>query len=388
MEAPEILNQLQTELKAFIDKANAEQKNLGTVLAETKTAIDGINQRINEIEVRMAKPSTSDEPKTLVDTLKENESVQRLCRDKRGSAVLEFKSLADLEQKTTITSAALGSGTAGVLMPMKVPGIVPGAEQRLTIRDILPVGQTAQNAVYYVAENAFTNATSPQTEASDKAESALTFTTATAPVRTLAHWIPAAKQALDDFAELAGYINRKLIYGLKYKEEQELLSGDGTGQHIKGLITAATSFSTALLVPASAGWNKADVIRRAIQQVETANETPVDFIVMNPVNWADIELTKTTAYEYVAGNAFLPLTKRLWGVPVVTTNAITSGTFLVGSSANAQIWDRQGVTVEISTEHYDYFVKNMIAVRCEERLALSIYRGASFVTGSLTTSPA
>ncbi len=388
MEAPEILNQLQTELKSFIDKANAEQKNLGAVLAETKAAIDGINQRINEIEVRMAKPDTSSEPKTLVDTLKENESVQRLCRDKRGSAVLEFKSLADLEQKTTISSTALGSGTAGVLMPMKVPGIVPGAEQRLTIRDILPVGQTAQNAVYYVAENAFTNATSPQTEASDKAESALTFTTATAPVRTLAHWIPAAKQALDDFAELAGYINRKLIYGLKYKEEQELLSGDGTGQHIRGLITAATSFSTGLLVPASAGWNKADVIRRAIQQVETANETPVDFIVMNPVNWADIELTKTTAYEYVAGNAFLPLTKRLWGVPVVTTNAITSGTFLVGSSANAQIWDRQGVTVEISTEHYDYFVKNMIAVRCEERLALSIYRGAAFITGSLTTSPA
>lgn len=388
MDPKEILAQLQGELKNFIDKAQAEQKNLGTVLVETKDAIQAINKRIDEVEVRMAKPAAGEEHKTIADELKENESFQRLQCDGRGSARISFKSLADLERKTTITSAAVGNATSGVLNPMRVPGIVPAAQVNLTIRDILPVGQTSANAIDYVKENAFTNAASPQTEASDKAESALTFTTATAAVRTLAHWIPATRQVLDDFAELGGYINRKLLYGLKLKEEQELLSGDNTGVHLNGIITQATSFNTGLLVPASAGWNKADVIARAIQQVQSANETPVDFIVLNPVNWWDMQLTKTSAYEYVAGNAYNPLPPRLWGVPVVVTNSITSGTFLVGSSAQAQIWDRMGVEVEISTEHSDYFIKNMVAIRIEERLTLAVYRPAAFITGSLSTSPA
>lgn len=388
MDTQEILTQLQTELKGFIDKAQAEQKANGTVLVETKDAIQAINKRIDEIEVRMAKPAVGDEHKSIADELGENESFQRVQRDGRGTAHISFKTLADLERKTTITSATVGSATSGVLNPMRVPGIVPAAEQRLTIRNILPVGQTSANAIDYVKENVFTNAASPQVEGSDKAESALTFTTGTAAVRTLAHWIPATRQVLADFGELAGYINRKLLYGLKLKEETELLSGDNTGVHLNGLITQATSFTTGLLVPASAGWNKADVIRRAIQQVESANETPVDFIVLNPVNWADMELTKSTTYEYVAGNPYKPLPPMLWGVPVVVTNAITSGTFLVGSSAQAQIWDRQGVELEISTEHSDYFIKNMVAIRIEERLTLAVYRTAAFVTGSLTTSPA
>jgi hypothetical protein len=46
------------------------------------------------------------------------------------------------------------------------------------------------------------------------------------------------------------------------------------------------------------------------------------------------------------------------------------------------------MTVEISTEHADYFVRNLVAVRAEKRLALVTKRPASFVSGSFTTSPA
>jgi hypothetical protein len=41
----------------------------------------------------------------------------------------------------------------------------------------------------------------------------------------------------------------------------------------------------------------------------------------------------------------------------------------------------------VSTEHSDYFVKNLVAIRAEKRLALITRRPASFVTGSFTTSP-
>ena len=44
--------------------------------------------------------------------------------------------------------------------------------------------------------------------------------------------------------------------------------------------------------------------------------------------------------------------------------------------------------VEVSTEHQDFFTKNLVAVRAEKRLALVVKRPNSFVTGSFTTSPA
>jgi hypothetical protein len=41
----------------------------------------------------------------------------------------------------------------------------------------------------------------------------------------------------------------------------------------------------------------------------------------------------------------------------------------------------------ISTEHSTYFTENKIAVRAEKRVALVVYRPASFIFGSFTTSP-
>jgi hypothetical protein len=49
---------------------------------------------------------------------------------------------------------------------------------------------------------------------------------------------------------------------------------------------------------------------------------------------------------------------------------------------------RQDATVEISTEHADYFVRNMVAIRAELRAALVVMRPGAYVKGNLTSSPA
>jgi hypothetical protein len=47
----------------------------------------------------------------------------------------------------------------------------------------------------------------------------------------------------------------------------------------------------------------------------------------------------------------------------------------------AGIWDRDDATVEVSREHADFFIKNMVAVLCEERLALTVFRSDALVGG-------
>jgi HK97 family phage major capsid protein len=389
MEFETILTEIKTDLAGFVAKANEEIKSLGGANKETIEKIDKLQKQLNEVDMKLARPAGGDAPKSLLDELKNNEAVQRLAKDRSGRAILTFKGLGDIERKTTVTSAAVGSATSGVLMFERMPGIVPQAMKKMFIRDLLPSAPVGANAIDYVKVNAFTSAASPQAEAANKDEAALTFTTATANVRTLAHWIPATKQVLDDMPGLAAMIQSELIYGLKDKEEQEILSGDNTGVHLNGLITQATAFNTGLLIPVSDGWEKADVIRRAMQQVESANETSPDWVALNPVDWASIELNKETDGHYIFGGPASVLAPRLWGLQVLKSNNITSGTFLLGNSTGAMIRDREEVTIELSTEHSDYFIKNMVAIRCEERLALVVTRPASFIYGaSLTQSPA
>jgi HK97 family phage major capsid protein len=65
------------------------------------------------------------------------------------------------------------------------------------------------------------------------------------------------------------------------------------------------------------------------------------------------------------------------------------GQFLVGSGnpAAAEIRDRMGMQIEVSTEHSDFLVRNLVAIRSEKRLAMVVKRPNSFVSGTFLTSP-
>jgi HK97 family phage major capsid protein len=73
----------------------------------------------------------------------------------------------------------------------------------------------------------------------------------------------------------------------------------------------------------------------------------------------------------------------LWGLQVVVSNSMPAGQFVVGDFRNgAMLLDRMASTVEVSTEHADFFTRNLIAVRCEERVALLTFAPWAFVKGS------
>ena len=170
----------------------------------------------------------------------------------------------------------------------------------------------------------------------------------------------------------------RAIYGLKYKEEEQLIAGDGTGQNLLGLIPQATDFNNALR---KAGDTKIDTLRRAILQVRVA-EYRASAIALNPVDWADIELTKDSTGSYIWVNVQEGGAQRLWKLPVVDSNAVPEGEFLVGAmNIAAQVFDREDAAVEVSTEDGDNFRTNMVTIRAEERLALAVYRPESFVHG-------
>ena len=390
------LEDLEKDLSTYFAKAAEEQKTNGTALTETKSAIDLLQKQFDALVIEMKKPHNGIEHKSIGEQLKENEQVSRLLRDRKGSAYITFeKGLPELEQKTTVTSTALSTSgndyaTSGVMNYDRVPGIVMPARRKLFIQDLLTEVPTRLPKIDYVKIENDIGEASPQVEGEAKYENAMTFTTAEASVRTIATWIPATKQILEDFEGLEAILRQSLVYAVRKEEEDQILTGDNTGENLNGLITQATAFDTGLLV-AGDGWEYADMVGRAIQQIEVTNEAEPDFVALNPAIWWGIRLQKSDDGSYIYGNPTNGASAfQLFGLTVVRSNALSSTQFLVGSSAptNAVIRRRLGIEVEISTEHSDFFVKNKVAIRAESRLALVVFRAGAFIKGTFTQSPA
>ena len=278
-----------------------------------------------------------------------------------------------------------GSGSAGdLVVPDRVPGIIMPAQQRLTIRDLIAWGRTTSNSVEFARELVFTNSAGVVSEnpSDGKPESDITFEADSVPVATIAHWVHASRQILADVPMLQSYIDGRLRFGLKYVEEQQLLKGSGVGLNIDGIYTQASAYSNPGVSVANE--TRIDRLRLAMLQAELADYA-ADGIVLNPLDWAAIELTKTsTEHQYLFANPRQVTTPVLWGRNVVATKSMDAGDFLVGAFGGGmavQGWDREDVNVFVSLEDRDNVIKNMVTIRVEERVALTVYRPSAFVKG-------
>jgi HK97 family phage major capsid protein len=403
-ELNEQLSELQTELKTYVDKAAEEKKESGTMLTSTKDAVIKLQTQVDAMDLKLATKLITDqgsEP-TLYKTVKESESIQRLLKDRRGSAVLHLKGrdVMDLMSRKSIISATtsgtsegdplapVGVATTGVLQIDRTPGITAEARAVLRVRDLLPARPTTMQVVDFVKVTTPLSQGSPVPEASIKPENALQFTSISEKVRLIATWIPATKQVLDDFVELMGFIQSSLPYYINLEEELQLLAGDDTGENLHGLLPQAQIYAPTFL-NAGAGWNFMDVIGTAIQQINANKEIDPTFVILNTNDWWTIRLTKDSFGRYILGDPQSNVTPMLFGLNVVYTTTMPPGQFLVGNGNQVavEIRDRMEMQVEISTENADYFVRNLVAIRAEKRMALLTKRPNSFVSGTFTASP-
>lgn len=366
-----IKTQLSEQSEKFIAAREADGKNT----AEAKARIDELLSKHGELTARL----TAAEQALVAKRSDDAEAIKSAGRAfvEAHASTLSSNMRAKLMQD--FPRAAITSVTAPGIVQPDHRGLLPPKAERLTIRDLLMGGTTDSNLVSYVKETGFTNNAKEVAEGALKPMSGLEFTPSNAEVVTIAHWIPASKQILDDASALASYIDGRMRQGLLLAEEKALLFGAGTSGTVHGLVPQAQDFEAAIQVVDE---TVIDRIRLAMLQSMLA-EYAADGIVLNPTDWALIQMTKDKEGRYIVGNAVNSNLPLLWNVPVVETTGMTAGNFLTGAFGSAaQIFDREGITVEVSTEDSDNFRKNMVTIRAEERLAMAVYRPEAFVTGT------
>lgn len=385
------LEKASSEFSAKAESALGEAKKAGTLSAETKAAVDEMALKFNTL---------TEAEKQLKAQLGELEQefariptqASAALRETLGGTVIKSEALAEFAKSiqgnrrvsVPVNAALLSTGVAeGVVEPQRLPGIDVMPKQRLFIRDLIAPGRTTSPAIFWVQQTGFTNAARVVAENTTKPYSDIAFDTKITPVTTIAHMFKASKQILDDFAQLQSTIDAEMRYGLKYAEESEILFGDGTGVHLHGIVPQASVYDPAFEPDAM---TQIDQLRLAMLQSQLAR-LPASGHVLHFTDWAKIELTKDTLGRYIIGNPLSLAGPTLWGLPVVATElAAFLGKFLTGAfQTGAQIFDREDANVVISTENADDFEKNMISIRCEERLALAVKRPEAFIYGTFAT---
>lgn len=292
----------------------------------------------------------------------------------RDAVSVEIKGFSKpYEQKATFDTS--GTGLNSTVNYQYGPVMVE--QQPLTIADLFAQGQTTLNAIPFIKETSFTNAADMVAEGGEKPEATFATEAASAPVKKIAVLGKVTDEMFADFPMMRDYVNNRLVFMVKAKEEQQLLNGTGSGAQITGVLQ-----TSGIQTQAMGGDTAIDAIHKAKTKIRTVGFFEPDAVVVHPNDWEAIRLAKDANSQYYAGGPFGPMYgDTIWGLKVVVTTAITEGTALVGAfKMGAQVWRREGITIEATNTHEDDFAYNLQTIRVEERLALTVYRVLAFCT--------
>ena len=387
---------IETKLKEAVGKYETQVQESGKASAAARADVKALSEEFKTLIESSA--VAQERIKELEQKAADGIKGQTVESKSWGQAFVESDSLknyksggftkATIEVKNTIIGEA-GSPANPVdtiVAAQRLPGIVPGAFRALNVLDFVPTGVTGSNQIEYTRELSFVNASAETKEGAAKPEHTLTFELIQDPVRTIAAFIRASKQVLDDAPMLQSYIDRRMRHGLQARLQSQILKGNGASPNIAGLSSSGrhTAFTP------TTGEIALDSINRAKYAIIAADYSPT-VIIMNPADFGGIERVKSTSSsnDYAAGNgaalAYINggMTPLLWGVPVVTSNDVASGKFYIMDSNAIQLFMRQGVTVEIFEQDSDNVTKNLLTIRAEMRAALAVYTPLAVRFGSL-----
>lgn len=379
------------EFKSKLEAGETESKALKTAFDAMETAVKSVQAEAQRLATMINGQNSPNVQKSAGQLFIESAEFK--------SAVTGGQHVTGSFQVKNITSLAASAGV--LIRPDRQAEVVIPNRRPLRVRDLMVTIPTQSNAIEYVRRNVFTNNAAAQApgapntaigagEMQNKAQSNITYELVTAPVRTFAHFIPASRQVLQDAAQLQGLIDSDLVYGLDLLSDAQILNGDGTNQNLTGLMvdTAIT-----VVAPDAATANAAarpqamlEHIRKAITAMQLNEYYNVTGVVLNPTDWQTIELAKGTDGQYIWASVSAGAESRVWRVPVVITNAMALGKFLLGDwNLGAKLHDREQANIRISESHASFFIQNAVAILGEERYAMTVPHPKAFARGTFPT---
>jgi len=363
-------SQVKDDLTGLLDKQKEHTDQLTKDLEEANTRVADMETKLERIGDSPQKAETFGEvmTKAFEASFKEKGRVQ---------GIFNFDGL---DTKAIMLQSTLVND---VIQPDRVPGIITPLERNRHIRPYFAQGQTSSSQVDYIEETANTDGTASVAEGVAYAQSDLVLTQQTAGVKKVGAHVVISKEMLEDIPGLMSYVQGRLIAKYNQYEDEELISGGGTGTDLKGVATSAVAWADPGII---ANGNAFDVLRAGVKQAQVAEYFP-NVIFVNPAELFLMDVAKDSNGNYLLPYIFNGQGHNISGIPIIPTTAIAADNFLIGDFARgAQIFDRRQLQLEVASENSDDFLKDLVTAKLSTRLALPIYRQSVFIKGVMSTS--
>lgn len=250
----------------------------------------------------------------------------------------------------------------------------------LNVRNIFGAETISGNALTYYVIGSLEGEIDGVAEGAEKNRIHIPYTPKTVPLQKIAAYLKESDELLSDAAFIESAVRGRGVYEFNRAVEtylvDELLdtSGVQSGE-------STISF---------------DNILAAKQDIFADTGYAPDVLLINPADWSTLLQSKDSRGQYMLGGpAYGPYgngayngNPHIWGLTVVESAGVPEGACVVGAfKAGASVVNKasEGLRVEVSNSDQDDFIKNIITVRIEERLALAVRVPAAFeVVGTPT----
>ena len=296
-----------------------------------------------------------------------------------GDHFVETVKAANVGKRFDVTAPAFKAATDTQTSPSGAVGfattydrrVVEGARTPLVIRDLFGAEQISGSTLVYLVEGAIQGAPAVTAEGAEKPQVHFADPTQkTVSLAKVACHIKESDEYITDYPFLASAVNGRLLYELGLVEQNKLVTD----------LLATSGIQTGTYAATGTATDIADAILQAAMDVQAQTGFNADAIAMNPADWYILRVGKDGDDRYYGGGYFgdqaIP---NIWGIPVCVSSAITSGTVVVGAFKTCgSVVTHGGVSVEAVNTNEDDFVKNLMTIRAEERMALAVRRPAGF----------
>lgn len=396
---------LRDDLKNYMNTINEQAKENGKVDETTKSEVKNLVEKLRERDEKEAKmqqqldqlatdakkfqgvasgPGKSFSEALAEHLLKNKEQINSIKEHRLGQFMipLEEKAAADMSSATNL------KGTLFVT-PQQVGGLItPFPYNQQHIRDFLTVGVATSNTIRYMRDNGNVGGGKAAIvpEGGLKPQLDREFEILSAEARKIAAHFRVPEEMLDDVAYLATYLGQIGIEEVKKEEDLQLLNGDGTGNNMLGINTAANPFTRLDGIGQVASAHELDVISAAIALLRARGIEP-NLGIVSAGTYAGLRLKKKADGSYLFPELSFGGQAVIDGVPLRSNANITASEFTVGDfRSGAALYDKMEANVRFYDQDRDNAIKNLVTIVIEERIMMPIYKPYAFINDTFANA--
>ena len=369
-----------------LEEARADLEKIVTAVeAGEEVTEEEMEQAMDAVKTAQKNVDNADEAQKLIKSLetpkegKADKEVKEMPRSIGENFVEHIKSM-NVGKRFDVSAPAFKAATDIQTSPSGAvdfattfdKNVVEAARTPLVVRDLFGAETISGSTLVYLVEGAIQGAPAVTAEGNEKPQVHFADPTPkTVSLAKIACHIKESDEYINDYPFLASAINGRLLYELGLVEQNKLVTDLLATSGIQAETGWAASTTAAQL---------ADLILDAAMKVQQNSGFPADAILINPADWYSLRIAKDGENRYYGGGFFgTQAVADVWGIPVCVTTAVTAGKIVVGAFKTcASVVQNGGVSVEAVNTNEDDFVKNLMTIRAEERLALAVRRPAGF----------